>query len=514
MSKEIRFGRTTAILTLIAASLGGGLVAALAVGGRGTPAPIYAEARAASGARAPSASYADVLEKVTPAVVNISSTRIVKASEQEQDNPMFSDPFFRRFFGDQFGGGRSRPRDRKEGSRGSGVIVSPQGYVLTNNHVVDKANEVTVTLLDKREFKAKVVGTDPQTDVAVLKIEAKDLPVLPIGDSAKTRVGDLCFAIGNPFGVGQSVTMGIVSATGRNLGQSIEQFEDFIQTDAAINPGNSGGALVNADGNLIGINTAILSGGSGFGGASGNVGIGFAVPVSMAKPIMDQLIQTGKVTRGYIGASLQNIDTNGLASGLGLKDKRGVLIAEVTPNSPAAKAGLKQGDVVTAIDGTRVDDRSALTNTVISKKPGSNVTLDVLRNGSAQKLNVTLGARPDDLDAEDGRYRGRGPRGSNQDGESQGGAKLGISVETLTSDIAQQLNLPASIKGVVIAEIDEAGPAAEAGLQRGDVIQQVNRQPVVSADEFVRLVKQSSGKSVVLLVNRGGRQLFVAIESK
>ncbi len=507
MSNVVQFRRTTAILTLVAASIGGGLIAAFAVSSRGASQPLYVTAKAAGYTSSLPGSFADVIGHATPAVVNISSTRIVKASEQEGQNPMMSDPFFKQFFG---GNGRQqRPRDHKEGSLGSGVIINSEGYILTNNHVIDKASEVKVMLLDKREFTAKIIGTDPQTDVAVLKIDAKDLPSLVLGDSAKSQIGDLCFAIGNPFGVGQTVTMGIVSAKGRALGarNGSQQFEDFIQTDAAINPGNSGGALINARGELIGINTAILTGGNSMmGGEGGNIGIGFAVPVNMARQVMDQLVKNGKVTRGYMGAYLQPIDEK-LAQQFGLKNERGALVAKVEPGKPADKAGIKVGDVIVGLNGEPVDSPNALTVEVVQQAPGSTVTLDGIRDGKPMKFSVTLGSRPTD--------GGTATDDSNSPskGETATGALQGVQVENLTPDIAQQLQLPSSTKGVVVSSVDDSSPAAEAGLQQGDVIQSVNKQPVANEGDFNRQMSKA-GKSVLLLVNRGGRTVFLVVESK
>ena len=503
MLKVVQFRRTTAILTLIAASLGGGLIAAFAVSSH-SGAPLYVKASAAAGAAASlPGSFADVVSHAAPAVVSISSTRIIKASEQSQNNPLMADPFFRQFFGN---GRQPQLRDRREGSLGSGVIINANGYILTNNHVVDKATVVKVTLLDKREFTAKVVGTDPQTDVAVLKIDSKDLPTLELGDSGHARIGDLCFAIGNPFGVGQTVTMGIVSAKGRSLPREQQSFEDFIQTDAAINPGNSGGALINARGELIGINTAILTGGNSMsGGEGGNIGIGFAIPVNMAEHVMEQLVKNGKVTRGYMGAYLQGINAN-VARSFGLKDSNGALVDSVEAGKPADKAGMKQGDVITAIDGQPVDGPNALTNHVIDLAPGTTITLDGYRDGRPIQFHVTLGTRPgpDEESAESG--------GSSK--ESSSAAVLGVQVENLTSEIRQQLELPAGTSGVVVTGVDESGIAAESGLQRGDVIQQVNRQAVNGRSDFDRLVREAGNKGVLLTVNRQGRTFFTAIESK
>lgn len=322
-------------------------------------------------------SFARAVRRVMPAVVNISSSKMVRNPEV--------DPFFRQFFGEDYG--RRIPRERREQSLGSGVIVSPEGYILTNNHVVDGANEVKVVLSDKREFSARVIGTDPKTDVAVLKIEASGLQPIVIGDSGKLEIGDYALAVGNPFGVGQTVTMGIVSATRRtNLG--IEEYEDFIQTDAPINPGNSGGALVNERGELVGINTAIISHGSG-----GSQGIGFAIPVNLARTVMDQIIKEGKVTRSYLGILPQDV-TPAVAREHGLQTAAGALVSEVTPDSPAAQAGLKKGDVITELNGKTVTDSNELRMTVSMMRPASNVLLKVFRDGTPRQLKVTLEELP------------------------------------------------------------------------------------------------------------------------
>jgi serine protease Do len=504
MARDIHFRRSTAILTLLAASLGGGVIAALMVSSRvGAPVSVNASAATAANysptASAPSASYADMLEKVTPAIVSVYTTQIIKGGDQQQMSPFFNDPFFQQFFG-QGQGRRMRPKDEKAHGLGSGVIVSKDGYILTNNHVVDKATDVQVELLDGRRLKAKVIGTDKDTDVALLKITAQDLPTARLGDSTKSRVGDLVFAIGNPFNVGQTVTMGIISAKSRAYGR-IETFQDFIQTDASINPGNSGGALINANGDVVGINTAILANGS-----EGNQGIGFAIPINMVRNVMNQLEKSGKVVRGYMGAMLQSV-TPELQTQFNLKTPRGAVVTEVKSGAPASKAGLKEGDVVVGINGQQVEDANSLTIQVIQMSPGSVAHLDVVRNGNPTKLDVTLGTRPaEDKEGHDFTSQGQG-----------GGAASGldgVSVENLTPDIAQQIGVPASTKGVVVDSVDQDSPAAEAGLQRGDVITQVNRQPVTNDKDYNRLVQQAKGSSILLLVNGGGGNHFVVVPSK
>ena len=509
MKGQLKIRRSLAVLAIVCAAIGGGLVASM--GGQHNVPIFVSTAQAASTEPSNLVSFASVVNRTSPAVVNISSTKVIKASEQmrqrgrngrgggEQQMPFFDDPFFRQFFGNNMPFNQV-PRDRRESALGSGVIVSPDGYILTNNHVVEGATTVKVILSDKRELAAKIVGTDPQTDIAVVKIEANQLPVLQLS-GVKPQVGDIALAIGDPFGIGQTVTMGIVSATGRNLGGTIEQYEDFIQTDAAINPGNSGGALINTRGELIGINTAILS------GSGGNQGVGFAIPVTLAKNIMEQLIKSGKVTRGYIGAYLQDV-TPDLAKAFNVPNNEGVVLTKVDPNTPASKAGLKEGDVVTKVNGQAVVDTAGMRLKIASLAPGSNVDLHIIRNGNPQDVTVTLGERPSD------EALSRGSRGpGNQGGGAESGLD-GVQVDQLSPDIIQQLNLPKDVQGVVVTDVDQASAAAAAGLHRGDVIEQVNRKPVTSVQQFNQLINQSQGGTTLLLVNRGGVRNFVAIQSK
>jgi Do/DeqQ family serine protease len=515
MGNVVQFRRSTAILTLVAASIGGGLIAAFAVATHTAHAPISVVARADTATQRVSQlsnSFADVIEKASPAVVKISMTRIIKASDQQQNNPFFSDPFFRQFFGGQMG----RPRAQREEGLGSGIIVSSGGYILTNNHVVEKANSLKVELSDGREFTGKTVGTDPQTDLAVVKIAANDLPTLPFANSDGSRVGDLCFAIGNPFGQDHTVTMGIVSAKNRHL-EGETSLQNFIQTDAAINPGNSGGALINARGELIGVNTMILTGGgASFGGEAGNIGIGFAVPSNMAKQVMDQIIKNGKVSRGYLGVNLQNVTTDN-APLLGLKDDKGAVIADVTPNGPGAKAGLKAGDVITGFNGHQVQGMEDLTMDVVSEAPGSTVTLDVVRDGKPMKVTATLGTRRNDLNWTGNNGNGNnGNNGDNDQDNNNGNVSLrGLTVETLTPDLAQQVGVPASIKGVVVDDVDQASPAGGVpNLGRGTVIVAVNRHPIANTSDFKREMAASKGKAVLLTVDQGGTNLFVVLPAE
>ena len=440
--------------------------------------------------------FAPVVKRVTPAVVNIASTRIVKTSSSE--GGMSPDDLFRQFFGGGSGGRNpQRPAERRSSGLGSGVIVSSDGYVLTNNHVVEGATTLKVSLSDRREMTAKIVGTDPQTDIALLKLDGKDFPYLPMGDSSKVQVGDVALAIGNPFGIGQTVTMGIIGAKSRG-GLGIEDYEDFIQTDAAINPGNSGGALVNTNGELIAINTAILSGNSG-----GNQGVGFAIPINMAREVMDQLMKTGKISRGYIGAGIQDV-TPSLAKAFKVPATGGALIREVEPNSPSAQAGLRAGDVVAALNNVPVVDSNDFKLRISRTAPGTAAQLKVLRDGVSREISITPVKRP-----------GARATDSAEQAQSSDGTPTplkGLSVESLTSGIASELRLAPGTAGVVVTSVDPGSPVSAAGLRQGDVIQHVNRKPVSNVAEFNQAVRQAGTDPVVFLVNRGGNTQFVVVE--
>ena len=479
-----------ALAMLVIGGVIGGLLIAPAAGGKNLV-PMYINQDAPASSPPSVASYAPVLKPVLPAVVNISSSRVVKV----QNTPMipFNDPFFQQFFGGQFQG--RVPRQQREESLGSGVIVSPDGYILTNNHVVEHGSDIKVFLADKRQFAGKVVGTDPQSDVALVKIDAKELPTVTFGQSRNLQVGDLVFAIGDPFGIGETATMGIISATGRS-GLQIEDYEDFIQTDASINPGNSGGALVNARGELIGINTAILSGQGG-----GNQGIGFAIPIDMARNVMDQILKHGKVVRGYLGVVIQEI-TPALGKALNVPAEKGALVSDVTPDGPGAKAGLQRGDVITAVNGQPVNSNNDLRLQIAQMAPGTVVHLKVLRNGQSRDVAVTLGELPQEAS--------RGATG--QPGGGGAGLMQGVQVEDLTPDIASQLKLPASTKGVVVDEVQPGSPAQAGGLQRGDVIEQVNHQPVNNTSDYQQAVSQAGKESILLLINRGGQTAFIVVQ--
>jgi Do/DeqQ family serine protease len=433
------------------------------------------------------ASYADIVDRVAPAVVTIRSERTVRMTSQSLPDI----PFFRDFFGDQFPRGQA-PRFR-EGGMGSGVIVRQDGYILTNNHVVDRADEVTVELTDGRTLKAKVVGTDAPTDLAVLKIDAPNLKTLALGDSDAVRVGDVVLAVGNPLGVGQTVTMGIVSAKGRSTGGAGDgSYEDFIQTDAPINQGNSGGALVDTAGELIGINSQILT------PTGGNIGIGFSIPANMARSVMTQLVEHGQVRRGRLGVTVQAI-TPDLAKSLDLKGTNGALISDVESGSPAAAAGLKRGDVITAVNGATVKDNNALRNDIAALQPGTDAKLTIVRDGAEQQVTAKLAElAPTD------RSRPAASRGEDSSG------RFGLGVEPLTSDRARELGVDTKT-GVVVASVEPGSRAADAGLRPGDVIEQVDRKPVNSI-EALRAALDKGTEAALLLVHRGGTTVFVTID--
>jgi serine protease Do len=443
------------------------------------PAPAFAQTGSGT------ASIADVAERALPSVVNISLTKLSRVRAPQ------TFPFF---FGPGFGpeGG-----ERREQGMGSGVIVSSDGYILTNNHVVSDASEIKVTLYDRREFDAEVIGTDPKSDVAVIRLKGAPTDLRPItfGDSAALRLGDVVLAIGNPFGVGQTVTMGIVSAKGR-ADVGIVDYEDFIQTDAAINPGNSGGALVDTQGRLVGINTAILSRSGGY------QGIGFAIPVKMATPIMESLKKYGKVTRGWLGVSIQDVDQE-LSTTMKLPIGRGVLIADVQNGSPASKAGLRRGDVVVKVDGQAVGSSGEFRNAIASAGANRSVSLELYRDGKLTTLTASLGESPGDA----------GPPARPTPGEKTKSPEVdGLTLSDLGPETRRAFGIDGSVdKGAVITNVMPGGPAARAGLRPGDVLLEVNRKPVSNAREFGDLYAKARG-NVLLLVHRRGATVFLVLK--
>jgi serine protease Do len=440
-------------------------------------------------------SFAPVIKMTAASVVSIYTTRFVR--EQEMRSPILTDPRFRQFFGDQIpdykipdDNSDTPERTRKERGLGSGVIISPDGYILTANHVVDGADEIKVSIADnKKPFSAKVIGKDEATDVAVLKIDANHLPAITLADSDQLEVGDIVLAIGNPFNVGQTVTMGVVSGLGRS-GLGISRYEDFIQTDAAINPGNSGGALVDAEGRLIGINTAIRTETGGY------QGIGYAVPVNLARHVMELLISSGKVTRGYLGINLQDI-TPGLAEAFNLPDQNGALVGDVQPNSPADKAGVKSGDVIVALNGKNIGDTSSLQLAISDSAPGSPAALKIIRDGKAKTVSVTLG----ELQPRASRLNNRQNQNNSQL-QNSADALDGVEVADLDQQIRRQLRIPVGIQGAIVSNVEEDSNSAEAGLQHNDVILEINRQPVSNSDGAVKLCEQAKGDQIFLKVWR------------
>jgi serine protease Do len=435
------------------------------------------------------ATIADVVARAVPSVVSIASTRTAR-----QHPGLFGDPFLRRFLGPE---GGTEPR--AERGLGSGVIISKDGVVVTSSHVVDQAAQIVVTAPDGTQYDAKLVGTDPKSDLAVIRIEGDlgDLTPIEVGDSSRLRLGDVVMAIGNPFGVGQTVTMGIVSAQGRaNLG--IVDYEDFIQTDAAINPGNSGGALVNMEGKLVGINTAILSRHGGY------MGIGFAIPTSMVTPITRALLEHGKVVRGWLGIAIQDIDRD-LAQALSLPAADGVLVGDVQPQSPAVRAGLRRGDVILSIDGKAIEDSAKLKNAIAAAGANVVVRVEILRAGRRQTLAVKLNEAPEEAGGESQPAPGA-------PGPAPGEPSGGLSIRPLTPEMRAHLRLPPDVRdGVVVAEVVANGPAARAGLRPGDVVIEIDRERVTSVADFERLWKAAKGETLVL-VARAGRTLFLAVE--
>ena len=432
------------------------------------------------------ASFTELVKRVGPEVVNISTTKVIKRGPMPRSfghegpwRDFFGDDFFERFFG-------QIPRERKQRSLGSGVIIDPQkGYILTNNHVIAGADEITVRLDDGKEYNADVVGRDPKTDLALIRTKvALDVEVgAPLGDSDKTEIGEWVMAIGNPFGLERTVTVGILSAKGRVIGAG--PYDDFLQTDAAINPGNSGGPLFNMKGEVIGINTAIVASGQG---------IGFAIPINMAKELLPQL-EKGKVTRGWLGVSIQEV-TEDIAKSFKLKDAKGALVAEVMEDTPAQQGGMERGDIIISFDGKEVETPNELQRIVASTPPDKKVKAKVIRDGKIETLTVKVGTMPEET----------------TETEKAITTDLGLTVQTLTPDLAEQFNWSREEKGVLITGVDPSGAGAEVGLRRGDLIKEIDRQNVESTEDYSRILeKAKKGESVLFLIKRGTRTFYITL---
>ncbi len=433
--------------------------------------------------------FIHVSKEAMASVVNIAASRKPEENAQSGTAPFFDDPFFRRFFGEEFDQRFRRPQPRQDQGLGSGVIVSSDGYIITNNHVVEQADELTVLLGDKRKFSGRLIGTDPKTDLAVIKIDAQDLPTLKWGNSRTLQVGEIVLAVGNPFGLNQTVTMGIISAIGRaNMG--IVDYEDFIQTDAAINPGNSGGALVNLKGELIGINTAIFSRTGGY------MGIGFSIPSNMVKGVMVNLIDHGKVIRGWLGVSIQEL-TPELAGQFQAKDSQGALVGDVVAHSPAEAGGIQRGDIIRRYQDHAVKNPSHLRSLVAETSPGSTVSIDILRDGVSKALSVSIGELPKTLTA----------MGSPEKESQQNHALSGITVEQIPHGRTK------NNEGVLIGNVEPGSAAEQAGLRRGDMILEINRKLVRTIEDYALLIQElSSNTPVLLLLKRGGGSIYLSIK--
>jgi len=440
-------------------------------------------------------SYADIVDVVSPGVVTIHAQGRARMSPTQFQFP--DDDLLQQFFGNRGGRRPEMPRQRQT-ALGSGVLVTTDGYILTNNHVVDSADTISVDLTDGRTLAAKVVGTDKPTDLAVIKVAGSGFHPVPLGNSDTVKVGDVVLAIGNPLNVGQTVTMGIISAKGRSTGVGDGSYEDFLQTDAPINHGNSGGALVNMRGELVGINSQILS------NSDGNIGIGFAIPANMAKHVMDDLRAKGKVTRSQLGVVVQPV-TADLAASLGLKDSSGVLVNSVNAGGAAERAGIKRGDVIKSFNGQTVHDTNSLRNRVADSGPGTSADLVIIRDGSERHVTAKLEeATPDKLARRDG--GDRDDRGANDK------TALGVTVAPLTPELADRLRAPKNADGLVVEEVDPDGRAADAGIQPGDVIQEANRQPVKTVEDLRAAAKRAGDKPLLLLISRRGNDVFVTVK--
>ena len=434
-----------------------------------------------------SETFSNLAERLKPAVVNISTTQVVKQPPFSRGRPSpfgGEDPF--RDFWERFFGGQM-PREFQTRSLGSGFIINKEGYIVTNNHVVENATEILVTLHNEKDYEAEVIGRDKKTDLALIKIDGEeDLPVVPLGDSDKLQVGEWVMAIGNPFGLAETVTAGIVSAKGRVIGAG--PYDDFIQTDASINPGNSGGPLFNLGGEVVGINTAIIAAGQG---------IGFAIPVNMAKELIPQLKEKGRVVRGWLGVGIQRVSSE-LAKSFGLEEPKGALVSQVFKDTPAERAGIKQGDIILEFDGKKIEDFGDLPRVAASTPPGKTVKVEVFRDGKVLTFDVTVAEMKEKVEV----------------AEAPSEKPLGIAVQDITPQIAQGLGLE-EVSGVVVTQVTPGSPAAESGIRRGDVIQEVNRKPVENIEDFGRGIEEAKGeKSILFLIRRGEGSFYIAVSPK
>jgi serine protease Do len=491
MRRSVHARALTVILCMLCLGMGGGIMVGTSTGARN--AQFWTETPPSQVPSIQVPNFAELAEHLNPSVVNISTTQVSKGQGQRRQMPRmpFQGPFgerdpFEEFF-ERFFGGENPQREFRRRSLGSGFIINREGYIVTNNHVVENAADIKVSLSDKEEHDAKVIGRDPKTDVALIKIEAKkDLTAVALGDSSKLRVGEWVLAIGNPFGLGHTVTTGIVSAKGRIIGAG--PYDDFIQTDASINPGNSGGPLFNMNGEVVGINTAIIASGQG---------IGFATPINVAKELLVQLREKGRVVRGWLGVQVQRV-TPELAKSFGLDRERGALVADVMPDTPAAKAGIERGDIIVEFNGRKIEEMSDLPRIVATTPPDADVPMKLLRKGQEKVVQVKVA----ELKEERAAAGGGGTLEEN----------LGMTVQELTPEIARSLGLSES-KGVVVSNVDDGSPADEAGLRRGDVLVEANQKKLDSLRDYrAALGRVGSGDSLLLLVRRGDSVLYVALK--
>jgi serine protease Do len=456
------------------------------------------------------ATFADLASKVTPAVVNISSTHVETAdAEQQQGMPDLRgtpfEQFFKQFMENQ--GQGQKPMKRKATALGSGFVIDPTGYIVTNNHVIESATDIQVTTTDGVDHPAKLIGADPKTDLALLKIEAaKPMPYVQFGDSDKARVGDWVLAVGNPFGLGGTVTTGIVSARSRDIHEG--PFDDFLQIDASINQGNSGGPTFDMNGNVVGINTAIFS------PSGGSVGIGFAIPSNLAKPILAELKDKGSIQRGYLGVEIQQV-TPEIAKAIGLDEPKGALVASIQPDSPAAKAKLQPGDVIVSFNNQPVHEMRDLPRLVAETDPNAKVELGILRNKHEMTVSTVVGKLKDDNKVASNDQSGQDDGSANSDKAGVQVSALGATLAPVTEQTRQQFNLDDSEKGVVVADLDSDGPLADQGIRPGDVIKRVSDSAVASPADVKRLAekaKENKENVLLMLVDRQGRSLFVAVK--